>query len=274
MKKRFLVFFATIFVTLVSINTLYAQGEISPFDPNSPKQQVVEVIRLQPGADAEVILEDVEVKILSDGSIALSANGTYEVGEPTLAYDIVVDLERSTYTTSLVPLDELELHTPQKGISGENPDPNSDLKSGFRNAMFVSPGTYWAKIRVQTLDPVFIVVAETTNYLKWQVYGSGTVSWLSYTDGCWGANPSPLGTNWFVTSCSSASPYYAASNTKVYNAAFGNYQNWDFGNNSVDTNVSHWSLLGGQNNSSYTYSWSASDWGEGSGLLWSRIILN
>lgn len=62
---------------MISINILYAQGETPPSDPNSPQRQVVKVIELQPGADAEVILEDVEAKILSDGSISLSANGSF-----------------------------------------------------------------------------------------------------------------------------------------------------------------------------------------------------
>lgn len=106
---------------------------------------------------------------------------------------------------------------------------------------------------MQALDPAFILVAETTNYLKWTVFGGGTVQWKSWQYGCWAANPTPVGTHWSVTNCSHYGPYYGGGSTYVYHEATGKYKNTDWGDPGQATYVNHWSKIRGQNDGYFTY---------------------
>lgn len=58
------------------------------------------------------------------------------------------------------------------------------------------------------------------------------------TAGCGAANPSALGTHWFKTSCSLGGP--TLSDGFFLATARGKYFNWDFGLNTLRTDVDTW----------------------------------
>ena len=128
-------------------------------------------------------------------------------------------------------------------------------------------------MKYQTFDPIDIKVNETTNYLKWQVNGNGTVTWLAFTDACWAANPTPVGTHWYVSSCSNSNPYYTSGQTNVINEASGNYYNWDWGDDSEATYVSHFIKATGKNNGTYSYTATYSDSGEDANFLSGILVV-
>lgn len=227
---------------------------------------------LTPDKNSEVILDAVEIKTAPDGTITIEANGGPIDGMPMFAYDISIDTRQGTYKTELVPLSDVKIYPSQQGSSGDNKDNSENSWSSPNNVqpLAIAPGTYQAKILVQTLDPVFLVLAQTTNYLKWTVSSSGSVQWKSYTDGCAGF-PTPLGTHWYVSSCPSNLPYYRSG--IAYNEAAGTYYNWDWGNPNLATYSSHWVSVGGKNDGHCTYSWTYSDWGEDATLTWGRRVV-
>lgn len=118
-----------------------------------------------------------------------------------------------------------------------------------------------------TEDPAQVNLAETTNELNWTVYSNGTVEWYRWVYGCWSANPSSLGTYWYVDYCRHVAPWYNPERTLVYHDAEGRYYNYDFGNDAEATYAWHWIRIQGQNDGCFTYSWSYSHTGEWSALL-------
>lgn len=215
-----------------------------------------------------MILESVTIKIAPDKTITIEATGEPMPDMPEFAYDISIDISNNTYTTTLVDMSEVNI------LPSEEGEPEKNL-GNIKNQQYslvplaISPGTYQATIRVQTLDPVYIVLAQTTNYLKWTVSSNGSVQWNAYTDGCLGYT-TPI-THWYVSACSSSAPYYSGG--VAYNAASGTYYNWDWGNPNLSTNAYHSITVGGKNDGHCTYSWSHSDWGEDANLTWGRRIV-
>lgn len=122
-------------------------------------------------------------------------------------------------------------------------------------------------------DPAWFKLTETSNYLRWEVFGNGTVTWRNYSEGCWAANPSPIQTHWFVNWCSHPAPFYENGNTNVLHQAAGAYYNWDFENNNEQTTVTQSSLIRGKNDATYTYTWSHVDGGEAAGLLVGSVVV-
>lgn len=234
-------------------------------------------IPLEPEADTDIILSDVVVELSKDGTITISAEGASMEGKSDYAYDFEFDLAQATYKTTEISLDEVDFDEPQKGGSGENPEANEqalDSPPGpWMGPLAVAPGTYSARVLVQTLDLAFYKLAETTDYLKWIVYSNGTVAWNTWTDGCWGAWPSPAGTHWSVTYCSSSTPWYASGNLSVNNEVSGNYRNYDWGNPSLATYSTHWVRIQGKNDGHCAHWWSYTDSGEDAGLIFGRRVV-
>lgn len=236
--------------------------------------RVLQVVRLQPQADAEILVPNFRAIVREDGSVTLTGSGRARVGAPTSGFDFEVDILAGTYTTRRLDPREIEELVPLQEAMGFNRTLSEPGDEGDAPLEKVSPGTWSGRVRVQTKDPAFIVLAETTVQLTWTVASNGTVAWKSYSDGCWAANPSSLGTHWFVTSCAAGGgPWYASGN-RVCNDNSGSYHNWDFLNASQRTDSSHYAWLCGRNDAFFDYNWSYSDSGEAALLIFGSVVTN
>ena len=246
--------------------------------PEEPRRtvDVRRVLELRPLPGAEVVVPGFKAFFLSDGSVTISGKGRARAGAPTSGFDFEVDLASGTYTTRRLDPSEIEERRPLQEAFGENRQPGRPGRSGEppqKITAAVLPGTWWGRVRVQTRDPLLVVLTETTTELTWTVDSGGTVSWISYGDGCWAANPSSLGTHWFVSSCQLGGPWYPSA-TRVCNENRGYYYNWDFEDENLRTDVSQWSWMCGRNDALYDFNWSHNDSGEFSLLIYGSVVLN
>jgi len=250
----------------------------SAAEPGERDQRRVErIVELQPLRSAEVLVSGFKAIFLSDGSVTLSGKGSAKVGSPQSGFDFEVDLVQETYTTRRLKPGEIGERAPLQQSSGFNRAPVLDSQSSKPPLSLitaaVSPGSWHGRVRVQTKDPAFLILTETNVELTWTVYSNGTVAWSSYSDGCWAANPSALGTHWFVSSCATGGPYYTSS-TRVCNDHAGSYYNYDFLDASQRTDVSDSDWLCGRNDAMFDYNWSHNDSGEASLLIYGSVVVN
>lgn len=228
------------------------------------------VVRLQPLPDAEVLIPNFRAVFHADGSVTVQGGGTARAGAPTTGFAYTVDPIQGTYTTHRLGADELEAIEPLQSFSGVNRTPADEGATPFAK---VSPGTWLGRVRVQAKDPPQIVLTETKAELKWTVAANGNVSWNSYSDGCWAANPSALGTHWSVTACANAGAW-SPSATRVCNDHSGSYENFDFLDPAQVTTVSQSAWLCGRNDAIFDYNWSHTDGGEAAFLLGGSVVIN
>lgn len=98
---------------------------------------------------------------------------------------------------------------------------------------------------------------KTTLVLTWNNPSSLTIN-------AWAANPSDLGTHWYVNYYSKSGPYYVFN--IIYNqwvttgSGYASYYNYDFMDPSLRTDVSHSICIDGFNNGTFNYnvSWTRS----------------
>ncbi|HKI00950.1 MAG TPA: hypothetical protein VKK31_03120 [Thermoanaerobaculia bacterium] len=108
--------------------------------------------------------------------------------------------------------------------------------------------------------------------LSWTVSSGGTVTGAQpSSDSCWAANPSSLGTHWFVSYCLNGALY--VSSGRVCNDNRGDYYNYDFGFGSQITTASQYVYACGRNDALYDYNWSHNDGGEGAILIYGSVVL-
>ena len=228
--------------------------------------RVERVVKLQPQVEAEVVVPDFKALFLSDGSVTVTGKGTARVDAPLQGFDFEVDLVRGTYATRRLDQREIEerdrLLEALREERGEGP-----LEPAIEAIM---PGTWSGRVRVQTKDPVFVVLTETMSRLTWTVSAGGAVAWQSYSDSCWAANPSSLGTHWYVSSCAYGGPY--TSSGRVCNDNTGNYYNYDFGFDDDITTASQYVYLCGRNDAMYDYNFTHNDGGEGAILIYGSVV--
>lgn len=241
----------------------------------APQDQpvLVESRELLPDRRSEIVLPSFELRVWSDGTRSLV--GTVEVAfdELPLAIDYVADLEAGTYRAtrstpteesrqpnpgSVTRLSERFQSQPSPGLAGSG----SELQ-GLPSAATVG---YSASGSVRTEDPAFLDLTKTTSVLDWTVTNGVTFNWTRAVDRCWAANPSALGTHWFIDWCTGDGGYFKGGDAPVCNRAEGKYHNDDFLDNTKRTHVQQWvETCGGNGFARFT--WSHSDWGEAAGLL-------
>ena len=223
-----------------------------------------------------------KAKLFSDGTATISGSGEYQAGGPTFGIRYEVDLKRKAYKATAIDPNVLKaekIEIPQAKNEDINTDPevmklpktNKDSRGVFTGA-WISPGYWWARVRVRTFDPIWIKLTETTNRLDWYTYSSGSVVSTSSYHYWWAANPSSLGTNWYVSSRQYSGPYSQAFGT-IYHSVSGSYYNYNFGLPNYGTFASQSASITGRNNATYSYSWSHTDSGEGSLLIYGSVIL-
>jgi len=247
-----------ILLSLLFANVAAAQGETPPPPPSMPTDnEIVRTINLTKNPSSEIALKNVQLDIYSDGSRKIIVEGEFSFGDPTITYQIAIDEHAQSYLTRIVPtpIEDLEQIVPDEGSSKVNP-------------LQVSPGTYSAQVIVRHKDIVGYELARTTNKLGWRVNSNGSVTWLSYTDGCQGFT-TPV-THWYLNGpCSGNAPWYCCG--YVNNYVRGSYYNADWGDPSQKTYAVHESNLRGLNNGKYSYTWYAQDSGEDAGLIYATV---
>jgi hypothetical protein len=265
-SNRFLVSMASL-VLLQALSTGSASAAPSDAEQRAlPEVKVERSVKLQPKPDAEVILPELKALFLSDGSVTLSGKGTAVAGAPAQGFDFEVDLAHGTYTTRQLDQFEIEERDRLQGrLPSEEEKPEPSIKA-------ITPGNYTARVRVQTKDPVFIVLTETMTRLSWTVSSTGTVTGVQpSSDSCWAANPSSLGTHWFVSYCLNGALYTSAG--RVCNDNRGDYYNYDFGFDDQITTASQYVYICGRNDAIYDYNWSHNDGGESALLIYGSVVL-
>ena len=227
--------------------------------------KVQEVVKLQPEPQSEVLVPDFKAYFLSDGSVTISGKASVRAGAPAQGFDFEVDLENRTYKTRRLDSSELEERDrsgqtlPQLPPLGEQP-----LQKAIR------PGDWRGRVRVQTKDPVFVVLTETMTGVTWRVSTAGAVTALSSEDNCWAANPSSLGTHWYVDFCLYGAPYLNSG--RACNANRGDYYNYDYLVPSWETTVVQTAYICGRNDGFYDVTWTHNDAGEDSLLIYGSVI--
>lgn len=265
--RRFLVPTASLALLL-----MVAAGSVSAAEHEREREarreiKVERVLKLQPQAKAEVIVPEFKAVFLSDGSVTVTGKGRARADAPPQGFDFEIDLARGTYATRRLDQQEIEERDRLQGLpreeQGERP-----LEPVIKA---ITPGTWFGRVRVQTKDPVFVVLTETLSSLTWTVSSSGTVTGVSpSTDSCWAANPSSLGTHWFTSSCAYGGLY--VSSGRVCNDNTGGYYNYDFGDDDDITTVSQYVYLCGRNDAFYDYNFTHNDGGEGALLIYGSVV--
>jgi hypothetical protein len=256
-------------LTLLSTLPFDSAFAAGPDREREPRRIKVErTVKLQPQPGTEVIVPELKALFLSDGSVTLAGKGSVRVDAPPQGFDFEVDLARGTYVTRRVDQQEIEERDRQRGSVEKN---GQEGPLGGPVIEAITPGSWSGRVRVQTKDPAFILLAETMTRLTWSVATSGTVTWQSYSDSCWAANPSSLGTHWFVSYCLSGAPWYA-STTRVCNENRGDYYNYDFAFDDQITTASQYAWLCGRNDAIFDYNWTYNDGGEGSLLIYGSVV--
>lgn len=257
-----------------------AGQELNPEDKMpTPGVESLQVMRLRPQSKAEVPIPDFQAVRFSDGSVRLSGRGIERAGGPKRAIEFEVDLATGTYAAREVdPSKIAESHDSAEVLQDERP--GSEAKMDEQKSTLeapskaIVPGQLWGRLRVQTVDPIFLVLAESSSKLEWTTSTTGKVRWDRRTDTCSAANPSALGTHWFKKSCQPGGMVYNSTSTQVCHDHHGSYYNYDFGLNSLRTDASHGTRICGRNDGYFGYSWSYTDSGEWSILIYGRLILN
>lgn len=243
--KWFLIIF--ILVSLALTNIVVANTSIE-----------TEVITLKSDKSSEILLDKVEVKYFSDGTVIISTKGTRKLGSPAVYFEVEVDLENKTYRTRTLPIPLDMINTTESSISSFD---NIELQSYL--------GTFTADVRIHTRDPLSADLAITTNVLSWNAY-TGSVSRNYHRYNYWAANPSIFGTHWFVDWSSGTYPWIEGLN--IYSENEAQYYNYDFMDPNLPTYANHYILIRGADNGTYSYWADAIHSGEYSGLLHYRVF--
>jgi hypothetical protein len=201
-----------------------------------------------------------EVVRSSDGVIVQGVN-VVVAGEKLRGIEWEVDLKNCTYLAT-------------EASNAGTPRVSETIVENTNPRLAQLTGSYFAGVWVVTKDPPGYWLASTLNKLWWNTYSNGTVQWTQHGKACTG-HTTPLNTHWYVVSpngCQWGSPWYSSGTQSAFTQISGDYYNYDFGNPSQRTDARHFSQIEGRNNGTWVHSWSATHWGEYSGLLRGETI--
>ncbi len=245
---------AMLLLSMVFVPVASAQGA----NDNKDKK-ILEIIRLQPEAGSEVILDSFEAILWSDDSVTVQSSGKRQAETPALYFHWEINLSKKTYKTAKLPISDMVKRMPID-IKIEN---NKDNLTSDASIAAVTTGTYTTTVGVITDDPLGEDLAETIHQISWTVNGGGTVSYNWRSVGTWAANPTSWDTHWYMDSYGFiGSVTYSPDQTSLFSEAYGNYHNWDFGDVNQATYAGHWSKIQGKNDGEFDYWWSATHSGE------------
>lgn len=226
---------AMLLLSMVFVPVASAQGA----NDNKDKK-ILEIIRLQPEAGSEVILDSFEAILWSDDSVTVQSSGQKQAETPALYFHWEINLSKKTYKTAKLPISDMVKRMPID-IKIEN---NNDNLTSDASIAAVTTGTYTTTVGVITDDLLGEDLAETIHQISWTVNGGGTVSYNWRSVSAWAANPTSWGTHWYMDSYGFiGSVTYSPDQTSLFSEAFGNYHNWDFDDINQATYADHWSKI-------------------------------
>lgn len=235
--------------------------------PSKRAPKAVRIVQLEPQPDAEVVIPNLSAIVLSDGSVKLRGSGAAMPNAEPHGFDYQVDFANGTYTTRKLDKQEITERDRVEKSQLNDQQPESVVEAA------IAPGYYGIRFKVQTKDPVNILLAETMTSLVWTVSSTGAVTGTTASqDGCW-ANPETFfNTHWFTSYCQRGGLY--GSPGRVCNDNAGEYYNWDYWTPNISTTASHWVWVCGHSDSVAYYDWSAIHRGEDWPFLTGSVIIS
>lgn len=280
----------------------WAMGSLPAYaEPvETSERAVADVMSLRASAGSDLVFDEFRVEVLGDGGrrVVVEKHQTGKLAHS--AYFFVGDPRTGTYRTRRLPAStagitsvirsELKKYPETRGqdeiphewarhvmellgrpapttddveASGETWEP-PPLCDEIEECDSLCSGSWTAK--VTTYDPVYVELTSTTAHGWWSWIQTRVCNWKSGGfNQCWAANPSSLGTHWYIQSCTANGPYGGEGFFDL--TAFGNYINWDFGLNSYSTRVSQWARVQLKTFTGVVATWGHNDSGEGSWLI-------
>ncbi|CAM3640988.1 hypothetical protein EDM52_21590 [Brevibacillus invocatus] len=226
--------------------------------------------KLTPEAGSEVILQDAELTIDEANSTSkISFKGRAKAGDGVTGYQLTIDRKNKTYKTrklSKKALDEMNADADAADASASTVEDSSDSVQALATNYY----TGWFKIT--TVDPVRVPVNATKLTLKWKEYTDGTLEDTGHSFSPWAANPSELDTHWFIDDSDDSTPVANSDSSEIYYRGWADYYNYDFGDDSWRTDVSHWIEMTALQEDvgcagCFDYSYNTDESGESSALL-------
>lgn len=284
-------------VTLVVVALTPAIVLAAP--PEAPGPVPVRVTTFQEEAGSAKLFSDLRLEELDDGTRRLVASRTTRSRVVDETYFFVIDQSKGTYRARRLPegaaksaeliYDELAAYpgVPHRSeaaqalaarsstrlsrspslegmeVYGEFEEP-PPLCDEIEECEYECSGSWSA--RVTTYDPIYVSLTETSAFSDWGTLQLRYCKWMKTGfNGCWAANPSSLGTHWYVSSCGRQGPY--GGDYSYDFTALGSYYNYDFGLNSLITTVSQNIRIRLQGSIGVVTSWNHTDGGEFSYLI-------
>lgn len=214
-------------------------------------------------ADSEIILDKVKLEHIKNGhqiSIDHKLTDYEDVDGFKLTIDFEIDIANLEYRAHLAKFDEIN-QMPEKmnlGIDNQisvNVDPRLECYDGLIPYQLYRRTGY---SQLTTEDPPNLDLTYSRSQITWD-YNTYAACYVTHSKTTWAANPSALGTHWFVDSSSylshGATSYFGGA--YVYSNIDAYFHNYDFGNDNLITNVEHENMVKGYHNgnigSSYVF---------------------
>jgi len=230
---------------LKKLVTLLITLAIGVFPMFAYAQETKETVVLKPTPDTDKIFTKVIRTVVSNDEDIIRIEGN--AGSNPEGYKISIDEENGTYTATRLP--------------------DKQIEAILLESQEVSPmASHYRSVTAITDDPAGVDLAKHTHRLNFTT-GSGKATYSSRTKSAWAANPSSLGTHWYVDENVYTGLGYLDGNRTVYSSSRAKFHNYDFGDDSTVTRVTHYITIEGYytGGSNYYVDWSRS--GEGWNLL-------
>jgi hypothetical protein len=215
----------------------------------------------------------------SDGRTLIRGVGTFDAVTSAKAYHYQIDKARGTYSA-----EEIDPALVEAPVSKAGRNSRGFGKLGTATAAQTKNGVqaissaqfsfaHQVMVRLQTLDPAFVRLNETALWTDYNTDGNVLQGGMD-SDWCWAAQPSSLGTNWFIDYWDWADGYGDNVTMHCTGTLYCGYHNWDFGFEGLWTIVDHTLDVCVQPDQHGKYTWSHWDDGEGSELTFGNIVFS
>ncbi|WP_430786986.1 hypothetical protein VBD025_15270 [Virgibacillus flavescens] len=243
--------FVLIFSSMITTSSVSAESK--------SKNNKVSVSVLQPDSATEKVFEKAEYIVKPDGSEVINIKGFHGKNDGIQTYDVEIDEKNKTYVATKMQGEEL--NTTKESIAKEVNEENTTKESivKMENSLLA---TMSGGIIATTDDPVGADLAITKHKLYWTSGG-----YDHRTGSAWGANPSSLGTHWYVNENRFAGLTTIDGGETVYSKLYTSYYNYDFQSNDQRTDISHSVIIYGYTAGGFNYDVSWTKSGEASWLL-------
>lgn len=242
MSRKSIAILLSLVFALLSTSAAFANS-----DPEAMQKKVIKETILTAESGSE-ILKQVKLEELSDGSYRKSFSGSIAANEGPFRLKIDIDKDKKTYKATRV-----------EDISNE-PDYSTNR----------SP--LWARqLKMKTYDPPGWELA-STKVILYFYEANGYAVYSSGGHAPYAANPSPLGTHWYIDSDDSWETTHPTISNAVGQEAIGSYSNYDFLEDDQWTYVNHDVSLYGFSDGSIDYDGFENVFGEGSALLGTEFV--